>query len=129
MTAQTWLSCTRPPCRFGERAAHWLREGNQELIAANRLIEILPSLVEAAARGLADSNVTILNGTQGVNEIAAELVGHGLTILKPSRSRRRSPGTGQPPLSTPSGPTGRAQGRCITRARAPRLRLLRTSGC
>lgn len=58
-----------------------LREGNQELIAANRLIEILPSLVEAAARGLADSNLTVLNGTQGVNEVVAGLVGQGLSIL------------------------------------------------
>ena len=58
-----------------------LREGNQELIAANRLIEILPSLVEAAARGLADSNLTVLNGTQGVNEVLAGLVGQGLSIL------------------------------------------------
>lgn len=58
-----------------------LREGNQELIAANRLIEILPSLVEAAARGLADSNVTILNGTEGVSEMMAGLISQGLTIL------------------------------------------------
>jgi len=65
-----------------------LREGNQELIAANRLIEILPSLVEAAARGLADSNVTILNGTEGVNELMAGLIGQGLTILE---TLKRSP--------------------------------------
>lgn len=58
-----------------------LREGNQELIAANRLIEILPSLVEAAARGLEGSNLTVLNGTQGVNEVLAGLVGQGLSIL------------------------------------------------
>jgi hypothetical protein len=71
-----------------------LREGNQELIAANRLIEILPSLVEAAARGLADSNLTILNGTQGVNEIAAGLVGHGLTILETLRKSAAITGNG-----------------------------------
>ncbi len=58
-----------------------LREGNQELIAANRLVEVLPALVEAAARGLADSNLTILNGTQGVNEVVTGLVGQGLSIL------------------------------------------------
>jgi flotillin len=58
-----------------------LREGNQELIAANRLVEILPALVDAAARGLAESNLTILNGTQGVNEVVAGLVGQGLSIL------------------------------------------------
>jgi uncharacterized membrane protein YqiK len=58
-----------------------LREGNQELIAANRLVEILPALVEAAARGLADANLTVLSGTQGVNEVVAGLVGQGLSIL------------------------------------------------
>ena len=58
-----------------------LREGNQELIAANRLVEVLPALVDAAARGLAGSNLTILNGTQGVNEVVAGLVGQGLSIL------------------------------------------------
>src|SRR6204780_4908286 len=46
-----------------------LREGNQELIAASKLIDALPALVEAAARGIANSNLTILNGTQGVNEV------------------------------------------------------------
>ena len=34
-----------------------------------------------AARGLAGSNLTILNGTQRVNEIVAGLVGQGLSIL------------------------------------------------
>jgi flotillin len=63
-----------------------LREGNQELIAANHLIEILPSLVEAAARGLSDSQLTILNGTEGVNEVVAGLVGQGLTILNTLKS-------------------------------------------
>src|SRR5215470_5412318 len=59
-----------------------LREGNQELIAANRIIEQLPELVEAAARGLADSNLTVLNGAAGVNEMIAGLVGQGLAVLE-----------------------------------------------
>jgi flotillin len=58
-----------------------LREGNQELIAASRIIEDLPALVEAAARSIADSNLTILNGAQGVNEVIAGLVGQGLAVL------------------------------------------------
>ena len=58
-----------------------LREGNQELIAASKLIDALPALVEAAARGIADSNLTILNGTQGVNEVVAGLIGQGMSIL------------------------------------------------
>ena len=58
-----------------------LREGNQELIAATKLIENLPAIVEAAARGLAGANLTVLNGTEGVNEVVAGLVGQGLSIL------------------------------------------------
>ena len=58
-----------------------LREGNQELIAASTLIEHLPALVEAAARGLAGANLTVLNGTQGVNEVMAGLVAQGVSIL------------------------------------------------
>ncbi len=69
-----------------------LREGNAELIAANRLIEILPSLVEAAARGLAGSNLTVLNGTQGVNEVMAGLVGQGLTLLDTLKKSTSVPG-------------------------------------
>jgi hypothetical protein len=45
------------------------------------LIENLPTLVEAASRGLAGANLTVLNGTQGVNEIVAGLVGQGMSIL------------------------------------------------
>jgi hypothetical protein len=48
-----------------------VQEGNQELIAASKLIDARPALVEAAARGIADSNLTILNGTQGVNEVVS----------------------------------------------------------
>lgn len=61
--------------------AESLRQGNQELIAADRLMENLPAIVEAAARGLAGSNLTILNGTQGVSDVVAGLVGQGLSIL------------------------------------------------
>jgi uncharacterized membrane protein YqiK len=58
-----------------------LRGGNQELIAATKLIENLPVIVEAAARGLNGANLTVLNGTQGVNEVVAGLVGQGMAIL------------------------------------------------
>ena len=61
--------------------AESLREGNQELIAASTLIGNLPALVEAASRGLAGANLTVLNGTQGVNEVVAGLLGQGITIL------------------------------------------------
>ncbi|HEX3541608.1 MAG TPA: SPFH domain-containing protein [Acidimicrobiales bacterium] len=58
-----------------------LRQGNQELIAAMRIVENLPALVQAAARGLAGSNLTVLNGTDGVNEVLTGLVGQGFSIL------------------------------------------------
>jgi uncharacterized membrane protein YqiK len=58
-----------------------LKEGNQEVIAANRLIENLPAIVNAAASGIAQSNLTILNGTEGVNQVVAGIVGQGLSIL------------------------------------------------
>jgi uncharacterized membrane protein YqiK len=57
-----------------------LNHGNQALIAANKLIEILPTLVEAAAKGIAGSNLTVLNGTDGVNQAVAGVVGQGLAI-------------------------------------------------
>jgi flotillin len=85
-----------------------LREGNQELIAANRLVEVLPALVDAAARGLAGSNLTILNGTQGVNEIVAGLIGQGLSILDALKNSASVTGTATGPgpmaaaASTPS---------------------------
>lgn len=57
-----------------------LNDGNRALIAANKLIDILPSLVEAASRGIAGSNLTVLNGTDGVNQTVAGLGGEGLSI-------------------------------------------------
>jgi flotillin len=58
-----------------------LKGGNQELIAADRIVESLPSLVGAAADGIAESNLTIFNGTEGVSQVIAGLVGQGLSIL------------------------------------------------
>ncbi|MBM7439358.1 putative membrane protein YqiK [Streptomyces sp. HB132] len=58
-----------------------LRDGNQELIAANRVVENLPALADAAARGMSGASLTVLNGTDGVNQIAAGVVGQGLAIL------------------------------------------------
>ena len=61
--------------------AESLRQGNQELIAADRLMGNLPAIVESAARGLAGANLTVLNGTQGLNEVVAGLIGQGMSIL------------------------------------------------
>jgi flotillin len=66
-----------------------LANGNQELIAANRIVEDLPALSASAAQGIAGSNLTILNGTEGVSQVVAGMVGQGLTILD---TLRRSTG-------------------------------------
>jgi flotillin len=58
-----------------------LAGGNQELLAASRIVEALPSLVASAAQGIADSNLTILNGTEGVGQVVTGLVGQGLSVL------------------------------------------------
>ncbi|MFD5030918.1 SPFH domain-containing protein [Streptomyces sp. NPDC058220] len=59
-----------------------LKDGNQELIAANRIVENLPALADAASRGMSGANLTVLNGTDGVNDMAAGLVGQGMAILE-----------------------------------------------
>jgi uncharacterized membrane protein YqiK len=87
-----------------------LREGNQELIAANRLVEVLPALVEAAARGLADSNLTILNGTQGVNEVVAGLIGQGLSILDTLKKSAAITGHGVSAAPVSAAPVSAAPG-------------------
>jgi flotillin len=53
---------------------------NQELIAANKLVDMLPQLVEASAQGIEGSNVTILNGSQGVSDVATGIAAQGLSI-------------------------------------------------
>jgi uncharacterized membrane protein YqiK len=77
--------------------AQALEDGNQALIAANKLIEILPLLVDAAARGLAGSHLTVLNGTEGVNQAITGMVGQGLAIYE---SLRGALGTGATPELT-----------------------------
>ncbi len=75
--------------------AESLEGGNQALIAANKLVELLPSIVEAAARGLASSNLTVLNGTDGLNQVVTGVVGQGLTIYETLRKAMAVNGLGQ----------------------------------
>jgi uncharacterized membrane protein YqiK len=46
------------------------------------LIEQLPQIVKEAAAGLAGANLSVLNGAEGLSEMAAGLVAQGLTILE-----------------------------------------------
>src|SRR5690242_11795069 len=45
------------------------------------LIDQLPQIVKEAAAGLAGANINVLNGADGLSEIAAGLVAQGMTIL------------------------------------------------
>ncbi|MGI8715996.1 MAG: SPFH domain-containing protein [Solirubrobacteraceae bacterium] len=45
------------------------------------LIDQLPQIVREAAAGLANANINVLNGAEGLSEVAAGLVGQGLTIF------------------------------------------------
>jgi flotillin len=58
---------------------------NQELIAANKLVDMLPALVEAAAGSIKGSRLTVLNGAGGVNDIAIGLAAQGLSIYEALR--------------------------------------------
>ncbi|GGX10555.1 flotillin family protein [Streptomyces noursei] len=80
---------------------------SHDRVALDRmLIDQLPQIVKEASAGLANANVNVLNGTDGLGEIAAGLVGQGLTILD---SVRRNLGT---PASsgTAGGGTGSTNG-------------------
>jgi uncharacterized membrane protein YqiK len=49
------------------------------------LIDQLPEIVRSAAQGLNGANVTVINGADGVGEIAAGLVGQGMAIFESLR--------------------------------------------
>ncbi len=55
---------------------------HQRIALDRMLIEQLPQIVREAAGGLAGANLSVLNGADGLSEIAAGLVGQGLTILE-----------------------------------------------
>jgi uncharacterized membrane protein YqiK len=54
---------------------------NDKVALDQMIISQLPNIVREASRGLAGANVNILNGSDGLSEIAAGLVGQGLSIL------------------------------------------------
>ena len=55
---------------------------NNRIALDRMLIDQLPQIVKEAAAGLAGANINVLNGSDGLSEIAAGLVGQGLTILE-----------------------------------------------
>jgi uncharacterized membrane protein YqiK len=66
------------------------------------LIDQLPQIVKEAAAGLSGANVNVLNGAEGLSEVAASLVGQGLTIFE---AIRKNIGAAQEPLPRPAGET------------------------
>jgi flotillin len=54
---------------------------NNRIALDRMLIDQLPQIVREAASGLAGANISVLNGADGLGEIAAGLVGQGLAIL------------------------------------------------
>ena len=85
------------------------------------LIDQLPEIVRQAALGLAGANVTVLNGADGLGEIAAGLVSQGLSIFDAVRRTTNPPGRAETrgPQAAPaelavrpgSAPTSAANGR------------------
>jgi uncharacterized membrane protein YqiK len=55
------------------------------------LIDQLPLIVREAAIGLSGANVNILNGADGISELAASLVGQGMTIFQSLRKNIGQP--------------------------------------
>ena len=70
---------------------------NNRVALDRMLIDQLPQIVKEAGRGLSGANVNILNGADGLGEMAAGLVGQGLSILD---SVKR--GLSTPPAPTPA---------------------------
>ncbi|UOZ06264.1 SPFH domain-containing protein [Amycolatopsis sp. WQ 127309] len=81
---------------------------NNRVALDRMLIDQLPLIVKEAGRGLAGANVNILNGADGLGEMAAGLVGQGLSILD-SVKRGLSPSPAPAPAASPE-----SNGKAIT---------------
>jgi flotillin len=65
---------------------------SNDRVALDRLlIDQLPEIVKQAALGLSGANVNILNGAEGLSELAAGLLSQGLTILDSVKKATNSP--------------------------------------
>ncbi len=74
---------------------------NNRVALDQMLIAQLPQIVKEAAGGLAGANVSVLNGADGLGEIAAGLVSQGLTILENVRRGVNAPPTNGEGNGTP----------------------------
>ncbi|MBF9072547.1 SPFH domain-containing protein [Streptacidiphilus fuscans] len=76
---------------------------NDRVALDRMLIDQLPLIVKEAAGGLAGANVNVLNGADGLGQIAAGLVGQGLTILDSVRQNLATPRTATDPRAVTDG--------------------------
>ncbi|HEX3925472.1 MAG TPA: SPFH domain-containing protein [Streptosporangiaceae bacterium] len=78
---------------------------NNRIALDRMLIDQLPQIVREAASGLAGANISVLNGADGLSEIAAGLVGQGLAILDSVKKNLTGPAedalTSYDPAETP----------------------------
>jgi uncharacterized membrane protein YqiK len=75
---------------------------NNRVALDRMLIEQLPMIVKEAAGGLAGANVSVLNGADGLSEIAAGLVAQGLTILESVKKSLSGPASQSAPDYDPA---------------------------
>jgi flotillin len=81
---------------------------NDRVALDRMLIDQLPQIVKEAAGGLAGANINVLNGAEGLSELAAGLVAQGLTILESVKknlaaSPEHAAANGSNPAPDPSG--------------------------
>lgn len=72
------------------------------------LIAQLPAIVEKAAQGLSGSNLTVLNGSEGLTDVVASLVSQGVAVFKSVRESVQAstgePGEAEEPAPSPQLP-------------------------
>ena len=73
---------------------------HQRIALDRMLIEQLPQIVREAAGGLAGANVSVLNGADGLSEVAAGLVSQGMAIL--DSVKKGMGGNSEQPPPTPA---------------------------
>ena len=83
---------------------------NDRVALDQLLINQLPQIVKEAAAGLSGANVSVLNGADGLGEIAAGLVSQGLAILESVRKTVIDP-EGDGNAGPPPGVTGTSRRR------------------
>jgi len=76
---------------------------NNRVALDRMMIEQLPMIVKEAAAGLAGANVSVLNGAEGLSEIAAGLVAQGLTILESVKKNLSVPSAPVAMFESPNG--------------------------